>query len=788
MLQLFAARFPMRCGPLVASVLLWLVGATLWAAPTSQLILPANTQTTRSDFQLRFDFRWVAGNGYRPIRVTVAPRNKAFLADRHLEITLESELGTNRRMTVRKKVLLPAGSTGIVDTIYAPEALSPYALKLRVLENGREHRELRFEGAVGIVQGRPEDRPRILIIDSDTPPGGRRNTWVTRWPRDRMDRRALPDFRVLAWSVWRPDILKDRFSGSTSDAKLLGLLENLPELELLHPSDLPDRWIGYSSLDLVFISLTDLKQLTEQDPIRWEALRSWVATGPVLCVYGAADSREPFSHLPALERALRVPPLARSGGENLPYRGWRVPLQRNFARKDSPFRNDLMQRYGQSAVVVQRRMGRSPNISGRTERPPDPFADRRPLDKQRMAAMFVYRSLGLGRVVALGNPQGFPGTRASWQWLFHTLHPRQPVRAPTEVLGSPSGTQRLTWMGRHGMSLMSGNVDYWNWLVPGVGLPPVTTFLVLISLFVIVIGPVNYWVLRRAKKLFLLLVTVPAGASLVTLFLLGYALFADGLGIRGRARSLTHLDQASGLAVSWSRQTYYAAIAPSRGLSFPNTSVVYQIESNISRRRNADQRARDVTWGDRQVLSGGYLRSRVAGQFLVVTARPASIRLEIDESSATPRVKNRLEKRIVGLVLRDAAGRWFGNGARSSVVGGAEILAFGDAIAANEEATLVPLSDIVGSELLQSAYQRQRPQEPEGFDRTAYNRGFNSVFYYQNEEVPTFQNSVLESLNRADWRLAPRSYVAVMDGEVLDSRGIAEASTEGGVHVLVGEW
>ena len=79
----------------------------------------------------------------------------------------------------------------------------------------------------------------------------------------------------------------------------------------------------------------------------------------------------------------------------------------------------------------------------------------------------------------MGNADPFPGTSPQWNWVFRS-----------------AGVTRLKWFQRHGMSLHRENRDYWNWLVPGVGLPPVTTFLVLISVFVVVIGPINYLLLR----------------------------------------------------------------------------------------------------------------------------------------------------------------------------------------------------------------------------------------------------------------------------------------------------
>ena len=152
------------------------------------------------------------------------------------------------------------------------------------------------------------------------------------------------------------------------------------------------------------------------------------------------------------------------------------------------------------------------------------------------------------------------------------------------------GGHTWMWYQRHGMSLHRANDDYWNWLVPGIGRAPVGSFLILIAAFVVVIGPVNYFLLRRKRRLYLLLVTVPLGAALVTAALFAYALISDGLGIRVRVRSFTEIDQRAGRAVSWSRQSYYAGLAPSGGLTFPETAVVFPIEHYPVERQQAHWR------------------------------------------------------------------------------------------------------------------------------------------------------------------------------------------------------
>ena len=98
---------------------------------------------------------------------------------------------------------------------------------------------------------------------------------------------------------------------------------------------------------------------------------------------------------------------------------------------------------------------------------------------------------------------------------------------------------------------------------------PVGQFQFLVTLFAIAIGPLNYWLLKRANKLPMLLATVPIAAAGTTLLLFMYGLFADGFGVRARARTLTLLDQTQEEAVSWGRLSYYAGLAPRDGLAVP---------------------------------------------------------------------------------------------------------------------------------------------------------------------------------------------------------------------------
>ena len=130
----------------------------------------------------------------------------------------------------------------------------------------------------------------------------------------------------------------------------------------------------------------------------------------------------------------------------------------------------------------------------------------------------------MGCVVAIG-PQELSTSKedlAQHDWILASL-----------------GEIRWQWYRRHGLSQVRMNDGFWDFLIPGVGAAPVKAFLCIISAFVLAIGPLNYWLLRKWNRLYLLLITVPAGAAVVTGSLFLYAVLSDGFGTRVRLRSLT---------------------------------------------------------------------------------------------------------------------------------------------------------------------------------------------------------------------------------------------------------
>ncbi|MDD4890131.1 MAG: hypothetical protein PHU85_09390 [Phycisphaerae bacterium] len=182
---------------------------------------------------------------------------------------------------------------------------------------------------------------------------------------------------------------------------------------------------------------------------------------------------------------------------------------------------------------------------------------------------------------------------------------------------------------------------------PGVGEPPVNAFLILMFAFTIVVGPVNYFLLHRKKKQYLMLVTVPLIALVTVGAIVLYALLFEGLGIKGQVATVSVLT-GRGQAVTLTRQSMYAGWSPGV-VRFEQNVAVFPVNPG-------QPRARQVDWTAEQALDG-WAPARDDVQWVTLAVEPARQRLTVNkagESSLT--MTNNLGVRIRKLVLRTSDG------------------------------------------------------------------------------------------------------------------------------------
>ena len=738
-----------------------------------QFTTPQGNQKIKNGLRASIESNWLDGNGYRPVDVTLIPtRAGAAPAARTIRVELApNDWGYSQSsFAVMRDVEIPEGSVGpITQRILVPQTQSWRQLGFRAFEDDRELEDLRGSGNLsGNVQrhNRTEAIPNILVVHDGALPLNERRRHKAALSGVRRGAGALqnaepanrlPDVRMLLASLPRPTDFDE--TEEAKDAELMRIVDTAPHMELIRPEDVPQRWLALTATDVVIVSRQTLDRLAAEASERRRAIDRWTLAGGTLCVWGAGPR---FEHLGRIEKQLKLGPIASPAEGDAMFAGWKTPHRADYGR----------------GIAELQSLGRIyedtyyPGMVTATDDGAEQTLQTPPIAPVPEVPTFVWRDCSLGTVVALGPDDPFPGTEAEWRWLLRSLEP-----------------DRWMWYRRHGVSFARENDDYWNFLVPGVGFAPVNAFCVLITVFVVLIGPVNYWLLRRLRRLHLLLITVPGGAALACMGLFGYALVSDGLGVRVRARSFTELDQPNGRAVAWSRQSYYAGLVPSRGLEFPETAAVYPIDARPSGYYDRSQRRRSLVWENGQNLRDGFMQSRVVSQTMVVQPQQTGARLKVTpagDGRSAPTVENQLGTRIEMLWLCDRSGNYFR---------GRDVAPKGSCRLAAAE-----LSPIQAE--LRATVAAHRPQPPEGFDPDSYRQGswffpdYRSYYWGRSDgdlSRPTVNSSLMEQqiaslAHSAAGRLTPGTYVAIVEEPPTVAVAVESARHEGCFHVILGRW
>lgn len=611
---------------------------------------------------------------------------------------------------------VPAGAVSAETSMLLPRFLDWQLCGIQTKIDGQPDPELSF-GSAGII--RSGTAPGIAVLTPD---------WIGLGPATSAFLQSVNAFRG-----------------------------DVEQRTLANFADWPEAWLDYSSYDLVLIDAKGLSDLVAAEPVRAAALAQWVRAGGNLWVTqvgiewnriavvddflgglpnrakrGASDSA----------RDKETGATVASDASELPA-GWLKPprLRENEAAVD---------------VLLALRGVRSGEA---------PVDETVLFDRARPDQRFLMRPCGLGLTVAFVNDLPDQNRTRS-----RSL-PNLASQAEMQLLAASPAMGRLDWVGRHGFTPGQSCEEFNNWLVPGVGLAPVTAFQVLITLFVVLVGPVNYWLLARRQKLPLLLATAPAAAFAAIALLFAYGLITDGVGARVRMRSYTELDQRTGQAASWARISYYAGMAPAGGLTMPVDAAVYPMlpRWEVDRRHRGSGQHREVAWVGGQRLSRGWLASRTPTQLLTIAARPTSRRLELREGQRGVQATNLLEVDVASLAIQDHQGRLY----------------WAENLAAGEAVRLEPVEWTVIAPKLRTLFSDNELQFPAGADYNRRNRRYAQKFSTGLLELH------LAALTSPMVRgLGNGAYVAVTQGGVEVDHGLPvdAVDDEGSFCVTRGTW
>jgi hypothetical protein len=776
-------------------------GPATWVqAPTFQqngmsIRMPRSRPISRdSKLWLTIDTRWAHNYGYRPVEVTVNS-SKPTTADHLITIRLYSS-GWNwygGELSVEQDFELPMGKTSVTTTVTCPRyRVDSQFVWWDVWVDGVKDDDLSMEKndarTMGIMGGFAQGAQlgvSCLVVNPSGPGFGRGTRTLTS-PNSM-------EFNVLSMGV----------------------------------AELPQRWIDYTCFDVLAIDSKLLQNLSQTNPDAFAALRRWVAAGGQLWACGLGPK---FEELADLTKLFQLRPsivrLSEEGvGDGLTVAedndaataGWRPVIFRNgnpegealsFMNVDTgEIRTErdpqIIAQLQSDPSFVPTEQQFNPMISdentGRRRRGP------RENDSSRW---FVEQGLGLGTVRAIRGANFL--TNFLQGQFVSTVTPMGTVVESMGMNGEqiaamgprgPRGTaegldlnMRSTkrWDQRHGMTPGNANFEFANLLVPGVGLAPVTEFRVLITLFVLLIGPGNYWLLKRFKRLHLLVLTVPVAALLTTLSLFAYAVISDGFGTSVRAHSLTALDQRTGEAATWARLSFYSGLAPGEGLTMPNDVAVYPIvpgwnEGNVDANLGIE---RDLVWeGNEAKMTRGWLRSRTPTQFLTVRSRKSPRMLELATTTeGKVRATNNLGSKLEFVLVFDDKGNLF----------------LGENLATDGRAFLQPIERRDAIRRWRDIVTNNQPEAPAELaapdsdfmmlQRREQMRMYRrSGIQYGEQRLSTnLVSEMLDELaglsNQPALNLPPRSYLAVAERGPEVELGMSGAEEEASFHVIVGQW
>lgn len=750
----------------------------------------------KDGLSLSVDMRWVSNYGYRPVEITVDSA-KPTTTDHELTIRLHgcwwsAQQGT---IAVEKSFEMPKGSTSVKTTIFCPQ----YQQALQF-----------FWWEVWIDEVKDEDlsideiKAMTSMSGSINPSGYVGLSILTLGPasQDRsLTTHNVPDHQRLS----------------------------------LTAGSFPTTWLGYTCFDVVALSNEELSKLSSTAPEALEAIRQWIHAGGQLWIGDVGPDWQKLNNVNAL---LRLPadalleleeatvdtgadsssndPKSTSATDDAQEAtigadtttvtsfepSWR-PYRFRRGNREDRFVRFLDRNTGESTEVRDsdeiRRLGNDPRymIQGEQRLPPmmNFRGRRRPSDSSRW---FVQYPLGLGTIRAFAKAWDAPidwvrpsanadgGPDSSKTNGGETEPAERPRFGPSYAFLSTR-----SWADRHGLAPDAANQDFAKLLVPGVGLAPVLEFEVLITLFVLVIGPLNYWLLKRAGRLHLLVLTVPAAAAAMTALLFAYALLSDGFDTTVRARSFTSLDQRKGEAACWTRLSYYAGLAPGNGLVMPDDVAIYPIipgwnESSSDANVGG---SREMKWEDRhQKLTVGWLRSRTPTQYLTVRSRKSSAHIQLTQKNERLEAKNELGAAIQFLVAANEAGELFS----------------GEQLATGAKVTLTPAKRSDAVRTFQQLVVKNQPQAPlelsgEDSDFLLFQRRQQSRasrrfgLQYSNEQPGgNLLERAISDLAGLEGHpalpLPPNSYVAVTQTGPEVVLGVPGAEEEASFHVIFGQW
>lgn len=740
--------------------------------------------------QIQDDYIGAVMNGYRLIRVQVDRNGPTLLAPQDQPFDFVVQFGNSfgsPRMVVRHPAVMKKGTSSVTADLYVPDALDESTqIFVDLNRNGVLEKRIPNELSHNIwpnyyreVANYPKG-PSFLLLHSQMLARSANNTQevfsgkagiaVPNKPQKDRATMALatpPRLKPLLNVLGQADAvgLQTNFqpSGGLSAAVLnanqnfkgLAAIQSDDQLidlyDYLHAArfdDLPDRFAGLFTYDVIVIPFPELSVLEQVALSKRKAIADWLACGGTIFVLGTPATPA------ALDQMADVLVVHKNNGRQ---REWVA-----IAQEDS-LSDYLAANVQDTANVAQSSFQYSSFGQRMRKTLEDRPAVLSPLDAtvSENSAVTTHVKFQMGRIVATTTPPDLLDEKAWMRLLTHAYANDRKLGIAPHLGQEPVNFSEIEMFE-----------------VPGVGDPPRLAFLVFILIYALVMGPGLYWMLSRKKQLALLTVWVPVVSIVATLGLLSFTLIKDGFSMRSVVFSASVIDNRSGHVLTQTDTAVFAgwSVNPYRfeNDELPLPSIWSFDQSRILLSQEDDH------W----MLRGGQMRSRVKHQVNTVKAATSDLRLEIYPDPGTNNqtqwiIENRMGVQVAAVRFKTPDGTFYAY----------DLAPDEKRVGENQPGKGSSIEDIrsaLPSENLNSYrnYQRNmRPSRP-------YSEDNQDGIVFQSLGIRTLES--IKSLGAWSWLPKtwdePGTYVALLDESPFAKQLVPTTKPQQQKHVIYGRW
>lgn len=159
---------------------------------------------------------------------------------------------------------------------------------------------------------------------------------------------------------------------------------------------------------------------------------------------------------------------------------------------------------------------------------------------------------------------------------------------------------------------------------------PVRGVALIMLAFIIVVGPLNIFLLARKNRRIWMLWTVPLISFTTCGVVFLYSIFNEGITPTVRMEGVTLLDHTSHRATTLGRLAYYCPLTPSGGLRFDFESEIFPI---VERGWRGGGTSKTMNWNQAQHLESGWLQARMPGHFAVRQSKTQRERVQFEKQA-----------------------------------------------------------------------------------------------------------------------------------------------------------